>query len=130
VIRKEHVWQVVRFCVVGGTVMIFNVGLVGLLSLWLGRQAAFLLAYPPTLMMHFGLNKWWTFGCRRTDTGRQVFEYLVMVAVTFVIQWVVYTALGAWTALPPWLCAAGAIAAQMAVTFVMMRQRVFAGARA
>lgn len=127
-IRKEHVWQVFRFVVVGGTVMVFNVSLIWLLGHWLGRQASFLLAYPPTLAMHFSLNKWWTFGCRRTDTARQVTEYLIMVAVTFVIQWAVYTALCALTSLPGWMCAGAAIAAQMAVTFVMMRQRVFAGA--
>lgn len=128
-IRKEHVGQVFRFAVVGGTVMVFNVSLVWLLSRWLGRQASFLLAYPPTLAMHFSLNKWWTFGCQRTDTARQVAEYLIMVAVTFVIQWVVYTALGALTHLAPWVCAGGAIAAQMAVTFLAMQQRIFAGVR-
>ncbi len=128
-IRKEHVAQVCRFLVVGGTVMVFNVSLVWLLSRWLGRQASFLLAYPPTLAIHFSLHKWWTFGCRRTDTVRQVTEYLALVAVTFVIQWVVYTTLGALTSLPPWMCAGGAIAAQMSVNFLVMRQRVFARVR-
>jgi putative flippase GtrA len=130
VIKKEHVSQVFRFAVVGGTVMVCFVGLVWLFGHWLGRQASFLLAYPPTLAMHFSLNKWWTFGCQRTDTARQVSEYLVMVVVTFIIQWVVFTALGAWTSLPAWVCAGAANAAQMAVTFLMMRQRVFAGAQA
>lgn len=109
--------------------MVFNVGLVWLFSRGFGRQAAFFMAYPPTLAMHFSLHKWWTFGCRRTDTARQVTEYLIMVAVTFVIQWVVYTALGAWTGLPPWICAWFAIMAQMVVTFLTMQQRVFASVR-
>lgn len=130
VVKREHISQVFRFAVVGGAVMVFFMGLNWLFGRWMGRQAAFLLAYPPSLAMHFSLNKWWTFGCQRSDMGRQVSEYLVMVVVTFILQWGVFTALGAWTPLAGWVCAGAANAAQMAVTFFMMRQRVFAGVQA
>jgi putative flippase GtrA len=126
-VNQDLFRRVVRFCVVGSTVMVFCVSLNWLFGHWMGKQAAFLLAYPPTLALHFSLNKRWTFGCERTDMARQIGEYLVMVVVTFVIQWTVFTALTAWTPIPGWLAAAAANAAQMLVTFVAMQRKVFAG---
>ena len=110
--------------------MMFFVAANWLLGHWMGKQAAFLVAYPPTLALHFSLNKWWTFGCQRTDAVRQVSEYLAMAAVTFVIQWAVFTAMVNWTPAPGWLAAGVANAAQMLVTFVVMQRRVFAGTHA
>lgn len=93
---------------------------------WVSAEAAFLLAYPPALILHYLLNKWWTFGCRRTDTVRQVSEYLLMVAVTFVVQyfffWLTHRVLG----VPGWMAAGVANAAQMIITFIVMQRRVFA----
>lgn len=124
---QEPIRRILRFAAVGLTVMIFFSALNWLFGRWMGRQAAFLLAYPPALALHFGLNKWWTFGCARTDMTRQVGEYLVMVAVTFVIQWAIFTALGAWTPLPGWAAAAAANATQMVVTYLFMQHKVFTG---
>ena len=95
----------------------------------LGAQRGFLVAYPPSVALHFALNKWWTFGDTRRDAGRQVAEYLAMVAVTFVIQWAVFSAMEAVTTLPSWFNAGVANAVQMGVTFAVMRWRVFAAAR-
>ena len=76
--------------------------------------------------MHFCLNKWWTFGSQRQDTSRQLGEYLVLVAVTFLIQWGVFTALTWLTTWPGWLAAGTANVAQMTVSFLVMQRRVFA----
>jgi putative flippase GtrA len=124
-LKPELISKVLRFAVVGCVVMGVFMGLNWLLGHWCGRQVSFLIAYPPALALHFSLNKWWTFGCQRTDS-RQVGEYLLMVAVTFAIQWAVFTALSAWTPLPGWLAAGAANAAQMAVTFAVMQRRIFA----
>ncbi len=125
-LKPELVRRLLRFAIVGGTVMVFFMGLNWLLGRWTGPTTAFLLAYPPALALHYSLNKWWTFGCERTDTARQVSEYLAMVAVTFVVQyaffWLAHDRLG----LPGWLSAGIANAAQMALTFVIMQRRVFA----
>lgn len=126
-LKPELVQRLMRFAVVGGTVMVFFMGLNWVLGRWLGPTAAFLCAYPPALALHYSLNKWWTFGCERTDTARQVSEYLVMVAVTFVVQyaffWLTHDQLG----LVGWLSAGLANAAQMVLSFVLMQRRVFAG---
>lgn len=118
--------KIVRFATVGGTVMLVFMGLNKLFAdLW-GKQVGFLVAYPPAVGLHFCLNKWWTFGCKRSDSVRQFSEYAIMVAVTFVIQWAVFSALVTWTTMPSWLAAGIANAVQMIVTFVVMSRRIFA----
>ena len=100
-------------------------GLNWLLGHWFGKDASFILAYPPAVFLHFWLNKKWTFGCTRTDAARQVSEYLVMVLVTFVIQAAVFKLLTSTTSLPGWVAAGAANAAQMVITFFAMQFRVF-----
>lgn len=117
-----------RYAVVGVSVMVVFSGLNALIGLRLGKDVSFLLAYPPAVTLHFWLNKHWTFGCARTDVRRQVSEYAVMVAVTFAIQAAAFKILTAYTGLPGWAAAAGANAAQMAITFVALQYRIFRNA--
>lgn len=126
--KPEFIRRVLRFALVGGFVMGVFMGLNWLLAPKLGADGAFLAAYVPAVALHFCLNKWWTFGCERTDSARQVGEYLVMVLVTFLIQAVVFKTLTHFTPLPSWLAAGVANAAQMIVTFLVMQRRVFASA--
>lgn len=125
-LKSIPIKRLVRFATVGLVVMAWFMGLNWALARWASPTGAFLLAYPPALALHYSLNKWWTFGCERTDHARQVSEYLVMVAVTFVVQyaffWLVHDRLG----LVGWLAAGVANAAQMALSFVIMQRRVFA----
>jgi putative flippase GtrA len=125
-LKPELAAKIARFAAVGCVVMAVFMGLNWLLGMKLGRLAAFLIAYPPALALHFCLNKWWTFGCQRTDNRRQVGEYLLMAAGTFFLQLAVFRALSAWTPFPGWLAAGAANAAQMAVTFLVMQRRIFA----
>jgi putative flippase GtrA len=121
--------KMVRFGLVGLTVMAFFMGLNWLLARWLGADGAFLAAYVPALTLHFLLNKWWTFGDRRNHSRRQIGEYLAMVAVTFLIQMTVFKLVTHLTAWPSWLAAGAANAAQMAITFLVMQRRIFAPER-
>ena len=124
--RTELLWKLARFAVVGAGVMLFFMGLNWLLAPFLGEQGAFLAAYPPALGLHFLLNKWWTFGCTRSDSVRQVSEYLVMAAITFALQWAIFSLVVYTTAAPSWIAAGMANVGQMLVTFVIMNKRVFA----
>jgi putative flippase GtrA len=117
--------RILRYGVVGGLVMAVFTGLNWLLGHWFGKDASFILAYPPAVSLHFWLNKKWTFGCTRTDAGRQVSEYLLMVLVTFLIQAAVFKILTSTTSLPGWAAAGAANAAQMAITFFVMQFRIF-----
>jgi len=117
--------RILRYGVVGGLVMVVFTGLNWLLGHRFGKDVSFILAYPPAVSLHFWLNKKWTFGCTRTDAGRQVSEYLVMVLVTFLIQAAVFWLLTTTTTLPGWAAAGAANAAQMAITFFVMQFRIF-----
>lgn len=124
--KPELLRQILRFGLVGGTVMLFFTGLNWLLAPRLGTDPAFVVSYVPAVVLHFLLNKWWTFGSTRPDTRRQIGEYLAMVLVTFAIQVAVFKAITLITVLPSWVAAGLANAAQMAVTFLAMRRRIFA----
>ena len=125
--KPDLVKTVIRFGVVGGLVMLAFTGLNWLLAPLLGTDPAFIVAYVPAVILHFCLNKWWTFGCKRNDTSRQVGAYLLMVGVTFLIQAAVFKLLTHFTSMPSWQAAALANVAQMAVTFVVMQRRIFVG---
>ena len=129
-LKPELIRRLLRFAAVGVVVMACFMGLNWLFGRFVGATAAFLLAYPPALALHYSLNKWWTFEDKRTDAARQVTEYLGMVGVTFVVQyaffWLAHERFG-W---PGWFSAGFANAAQMALSFVIMQRRVFAVAKA
>jgi len=118
-------WRLFRFGIVGLTVMAVFTGLNWMFGHWLSKDLSFLLAYPPAVALHFWLNKTWTFGSARTDSTRQVSEYLLMVAVTFAIQAAVFKGLTTTTSLPGWAAAALSNLAQMLITFLAMQYRVF-----
>ena len=118
--------KLLRFGSVGLSVMGVFMTLNWLLGRLMGEQAAFLCAYPPALLLHFLLNKLWTFENREKVSGRQVREYFFMVGLTFAIQWGVFTAVRTWTPWPAWAAAGLANVAQMAVSFLIMQARVFA----
>jgi putative flippase GtrA len=118
--------KLLRFATVGIAVMVVFMGLNWLFGRSMGAQAAFLCAYPPALLLHFLLNKLWTFEDRGKVSGRQVREYVFMVGVTFAIQWAAFTAVRAWTTWPAWAAAGLANVAQMAASFLLMQARVFA----
>lgn len=117
--------RILRYAIVGVLVMGVFTGLNWLLGHRLGKDFSFILAYPPAVALHFWLNKKWTFGCVRTDAGRQVSEYFLMVVVTFLIQAAVFKVLTTSTSMPGWVAAGAANAAQMAITFFAMQLRIF-----
>jgi len=67
--------KLLRFAAVGLAVMVVFMALNWLLGRFMGAPAAFLCAYPPALLLHFLLNKIWTFENREKVSGRQVREY-------------------------------------------------------
>jgi putative flippase GtrA len=120
----------VRFAVVGLVVMAVFMALNWIFSSSMSGQAAFFCAYPPALLLHFFLNKIWTFENRQKVDASQLSAYLVMVLVTFIIQWSVFSAIRAWTQLENWIAAGIANISQMVVGFIFMKLRVFVTNRA
>lgn len=109
--------------------MAFFMGSNWLLARWFTPTIAFLIAYVPAVTLHFTLNKWWTFGCERTDTIRQISQYLFAVAVTFVVQLVFFWCAHELLHVPGWLAAGIANAGQMILSFCLLQWHVFAARR-
>ncbi len=125
-LKPELIQRGARFVAVGGTVMVFFLAMNWLLARWMSETAAFLLAYPPAVGLHFVLNKFWTFGCARTDAAKQITEYLMVVGITFVIQYGVFYVIFSWWNWSHLVAAGVANLMQMAVGFSLMQAHVFA----
>jgi putative flippase GtrA len=128
-VKRELMLRVLRFGLVGGTVTLFFMGMNWLLAPRLGVDAAFLAAYPPTVLLHFCLNKWWTFRDQTAVGRRQISEYLLMTFVAFLIQAGGFKLLVHFTPMPAWLASGASTVAQMALAFFVMQLRVFASSR-
>ena len=114
-----------RFAAVGLIVMAVFMALNGIFGAIMGEQAAFFCAYPPALLLHFSLNKYWTFAKRDKISVTQLYTYLATVAITLMIQWIVFTLVRQWAHWPAWFVAGLANLAQMAISFIMMKFQVF-----
>jgi putative flippase GtrA len=128
-LQKLFSGRVVRFACVGVIVALWFAALNAIFgrAFGLGPQASFFIAYPPALALHFLLNKLWTFGDRTSTTHHQVGEYLFSALVTFLVQWPAFLVFQKAFGLPGWISAGGANLAQMSVSFLLLRWRVFNG---
>ena len=81
--------KLIRFAAVGLIVMAVFMALNGMFGSIMGEQAAFFCAYPPALLLHFSLNKYWTFAKGDKISVNQLYAYLVTVVITLIIQWLV-----------------------------------------
>jgi putative flippase GtrA len=87
-ILTHHETQVrfFRFLVVGGTAFLVQVGSMKLLMGWLGTNAAFTLSFLCSTSTHYTLNRFWALPSTRGDTLRQLGEYLIAAALSYVIN--------------------------------------------
>jgi putative flippase GtrA len=124
--KQEFILKVIRFGVVGSTVTGAFMGLNWLFAPSLGPDLGYLVAYPLAVVLHFCLNKWWTFNDGSPVKKKQVGEYLLLTLVIFLIQTGIFKLLLHFTAMPSWLASGLATVAQMVLAFVVMQRRVFA----
>jgi putative flippase GtrA len=117
--------KLLRFAAVGLIVMAVFMALNAMFGFLMDQQAAFFCAYPPALLLHFSLNKYWAFSNREKISVKQLYTYLITVVITFFIQWLVFTLICRWFLWPAWFVAGLANLAQMLFSFIMMKFRVF-----
>ena len=117
--------KLMRFAMVGFLVMGVFMALNWALGRLMNEQAAFLSAYPAALILHFYLNKIWTFENYEKVNSKQLATYALTVLATFLIQWSVFTFCRRWISWPAWIVAGVANVAQMAVSFLMMKLKIF-----
>ncbi|MBI5426135.1 MAG: GtrA family protein [Opitutae bacterium] len=122
---RESLLRLLRFGTVGVTVMFFFMALNWAFGRVLAPQLAFLAAYPPALLLHYLLNKRWTFADATPTDSRKVADYLHTVLVTFLIQWPVFTLAQTVFGCPAWFAAGVANLTQMTASFLLLQWRVF-----
>ena len=88
--RQAFFPKVARAAVTGSAVAVLN-----FISLWVfvhifGPKVSFSLAFLIALAAHFTLSKVWTFRDRRAEWGRQIWQYLVVAMISYLIQLAVF----------------------------------------
>lgn len=124
--KRESYLRLGRFLMVGGMAAAVDITALGLLRFVLTPTAAFSAAFAAGVVTHFLLNKYWTFRCSRTDLMRQVAEYLVVVAMNYVIQLLVFRAvLLAWPGAGVLVAKAAAMPPGTVLGFFLFKKHVF-----
>ena len=72
--------RMVRFGVVGGAVLLVDLGVIGMLRAWLPPLVTVSVAYAVAVSVHFMLNRLWVFGSRNGAYGGQILRYLLNLA--------------------------------------------------
>jgi putative flippase GtrA len=75
--NQERIPQLIRFCVVGGSVALIDLTIVWISSHLLPALFAVSLGYFTGVICHFLLNKFWVFRCNSQQYRRQLALYLL-----------------------------------------------------
>lgn len=93
-LKPANLVKAFRFGVVGGVVLLIDLGLVHLLNPWFPSLLTVSIAYVIAVTVHFLLNKFWVFKCSSQAYGSQILRYLVnLVACWLSTVALVYLAL-------------------------------------
>lgn len=114
-----------RFLAVGGGSALVQVAVIALLKRWTSETVAFSISWVVSTATHYAANRFWALPSGRSDSGKQLGEYLLTVAISYAIN------LGAFK-----LCRDGlglsvewstlvAIPPSTVVVFLMLNYRVF-----
>lgn len=83
---RETQWRLLRFLVVGGGTALVQVAVLRALKTWMGETLAFSLSWVVSTTTHYFANRFWALPSGRGDTVQQLGEYLVAVAISYVIN--------------------------------------------
>jgi putative flippase GtrA len=118
-VRSHHNWlELARFCVVGGSGYIINVGLFTLFYRSLPYPIAFVLAFVVAATSNFVWNRWWTFRVHHGVPHHQYMRFLTVSALALAIDLAVLTTLVEWLGVAPLSAAAVAIVIATPVSFL------------
>jgi len=99
-------------------------------SLWIfvrffNPGVSFSLAFLLALAAHFTLSKFWTFRDRSADWGRQIWQYLLVALISYLIQFSVFQGALSFLGLNVFGANATAILVGAGVGFLLMHSWVF-----
>lgn len=120
--------RAVRFLVVGGGSAAVQFAVLALLRDAMGATAAFSISWVVSTATHYLANRFWALPSARTDARKQFGEYLVAVALSYVINLAAFKVYTIWLGLGVMWAAFWAIPPSTVVVFLILNYRVFRGA--
>jgi putative flippase GtrA len=121
--------RLLRFLTVGGTTAAVQFLLLWLLTpVWV-PTVAFTCAFLGATSVHYFLNRFWALPSYRQDTGRQLGEYLLTVALSYAINVCFFEIGESLLGLSVMWAAVGAAIPAMVAVFLILNYRVFRSAK-
>jgi putative flippase GtrA len=111
----------------GATVTALNFASLWILVHFFGPRVSFSLAFLIALAAHFTLSKFFTFRDRSSAWVRQISQYLIVAAISYVIQLAVFQSALSFLGLPVLGANAAAVLVGTIVGFLLMHSWVFSG---
>ena len=121
--------RVLRFLVVGGGSAGVQFAVLALLRGVMGETLAFSSSWVVSTMAHYLANRFWALPSARTDSGRQLGEYLFAVGLSYVINLAAFKICTVWIGLGVMWAAFWAIPPSTVVVFLILNYRVFRASR-
>jgi len=116
-----------RFLLVGGVAAGVQFATLAIWRRFLEPNAAFSLSFICSTATHYTLNRFWALRSTRSDTGRQFFEYLLTVAVSYLVNLAAFALCRGWLGLGVMWAAALAIPPSTLAVFLLLNFAVFRG---
>lgn len=117
--------RLVRFLVVGGGTALLQVMVIAALKRWMGETAAFSISWVVSTATHYLANRYWALPSARHDTSKQFGEYLVTVALSYLINLAAFKVCRDGLGLSVEWSTLVAIPPSTIVVFLMLNYRVF-----
>lgn len=117
-------WRALRFLVVGGGTALVQLAVLRALKPRIGETWAFSVSWVVSTTTHYFANRYWALPSGRQDTAQQVGEYLVAVALSYVINLGVFKLLRRAEVSTTWATLL-AIPPSTIVVFLILNYRVF-----
>lgn len=122
---RETQLRLLRFLIVGGGTALVQVAVLRLLKRWLSETWAFSISWVASTTTHYLANRFWALPSSRGDNLQQFGEYLVAVAISYVINLGMFKLLRHRCKLSATWATLWAIPPSTIVVFLILNNRVF-----
>ena len=122
---RETQLRLLRFLLVGGGTALVQVAVLRALKERCGETLAFSLSWVVSTATHYFANRFWALPSGRGDTAQQLGEYLVAVALSYLINLGAFKLLRNRFKLSPTWATLWAIPPSTIVVFLILNYRVF-----
>jgi putative flippase GtrA len=122
---RETQLRLLRFLVVGAGSALVQVAVLRALKTRVGETLAFSISWVVSTTTHYFANRFWALPSARNDTAQQLGEYLVAVAVSYVINLAAFKLLRVRFKLSTTWATLWAIPPSTIVVFLILNFRVF-----